>query len=156
MGAYVYRVTAERVRLTDGREANVAKYAYKPYWSDRKANSQMEFRSGCHASRKLVRDGKTTGLIVFDTFPGSKAYAYEHATLIDDSFNRKPLDAVVANPKAKVQQMWEVEYTNTAATIISGPNAGQHPVEHLRVPADSYRDAAALVRTISDKYVVVG
>jgi hypothetical protein len=155
MGAYVYRVTAERVKLTDGREANVAKYAYKPSWGERKHNSRMEFKTGCHASRRLVAEGRTTGRIVFDTFPGSKVYEYERATLLDDSFNRKPLDVVVANPKAKVQTLWTVQYVNGNATIMSGPDAGQHPVETLRVPADTFSEAADLVRGLSEKYEVL-
>jgi hypothetical protein len=61
---------------------------------------------------------------------------------------------VVANPKSKTQQMWTVEYTNTGATIVGGDKDGQHPVERKSVPADSYPEAVALVRSLDDRYVV--
>lgn len=97
MGAYIYRVTAQRVRLTDGREANVAKYAYKPYggWDRRncdKMNAKMDFRSGCPASRKMAREGKLTGLIVVhsgdEPVPGNlQVYRFRHGTFCDDAQN---------------------------------------------------------------------
>lgn len=54
MGVYIYRVTAKLVKLSDGRKAHVAKFAYKPYtgW-DEKVNARMHFRSGCVASENL-------------------------------------------------------------------------------------------------------
>lgn len=66
MGVYVYRVTAQRVRCSDGAEANVAVYAYKPTWSFDcdKLNRRWDFQSGCPASRRLAREGKLTGRIV--------------------------------------------------------------------------------------------
>jgi hypothetical protein len=53
MGMYVYRVTAQRVKLTDGTEANVAVFAYKPYRCDDRLNREMDFRTGCPASRRM-------------------------------------------------------------------------------------------------------
>jgi len=50
MGIYVYRVTAKKVRCSDGKLANIAVFAYKPYWgfdSD-KDNAKMHFRSVQH------------------------------------------------------------------------------------------------------------
>jgi hypothetical protein len=57
MGVYIYRVTGELIKLTDGRKAHVAKYAYKPFMSGfgnaEKANARMHFKSGCTASANL-------------------------------------------------------------------------------------------------------
>ena len=55
MGAYVYRLTARRVKLSDGTEANVAVYAYKPFHGLRAdpANAKLELTSGCHAARRI-------------------------------------------------------------------------------------------------------
>ena len=56
MSAYVYRVTAQMVRLADGSTAHVAKFAYKPYWgfdADEK-NQRAARRSGVFASERMV------------------------------------------------------------------------------------------------------
>lgn len=88
MGAYIYRVTAKRVRLTDGREANVASFGYKPS-SDVAFNKRMEFRSGCHASWRMAREGKLTGRVVM----GGRVWEYNGGTFVDDVManNFKPL-----------------------------------------------------------------
>jgi hypothetical protein len=72
MGTYVYRVTAKRVICSDGKPANIAKYAYKPFWSwdGEKANARMDFRSGCPASRRLASEGRLTDRIVFEDSDG--------------------------------------------------------------------------------------
>lgn len=54
MGAYVYRVTAKHLPINGG--AQVAKYAYKPYWGDDAANRRMAFASGCFANTKIDTD----------------------------------------------------------------------------------------------------
>lgn len=63
MGAYVYRVTAQRVKCTDGKEANVAILAYKPVhdpvWDQRAA-----FVSGVYDSERLVNEGRVSGRVV--------------------------------------------------------------------------------------------
>ena len=63
MGSYVYRVTAQRVKCTDGKVANVAIFAYKPVhdlvWDRRAA-----FVSGVYASERLVNEGRVSGRIV--------------------------------------------------------------------------------------------
>ena len=66
MGTYVYRVTAKKVRCSDGVEANVAMFAYKPYYnfgSDNE-NRKMHFSSGCIASERLAKLGKISDRIV--------------------------------------------------------------------------------------------
>jgi hypothetical protein len=109
MGSYIYRVTAKQVMCDDGKPANLAVYAYKPYggW-DRgtaKANHRMALQSGCYASEKLYKDGKLSGRIVFAhtdddkkvrVDPFARVYEYGGATLNDDAFYEKvkPLEGV--------------------------------------------------------------
>ena len=62
MGVYVYRVTGVKVKCSDGVLANVAKFAYKPYWgmgSD-SANAKLHFRSGATSSDTQATKGKIT------------------------------------------------------------------------------------------------
>jgi hypothetical protein len=72
MSVYVYRITAKKVRCSDGKEANVAVYAYKPFFtrSTSKENSRMHFSSGCVASERLAKIGKILDRIVI----GDKVY----------------------------------------------------------------------------------
>ena len=62
MGMYVYRVTYERVKLTDGTEANVARYAYKPS-PNMKWNSRMANLTGCRKSERM-EDSELTERVV--------------------------------------------------------------------------------------------
>lgn len=64
MGSYVYKVTSKRVKLTDGTEANVAVFAYKPYSFNDKENAKMAFRSGCGAAERFVKGANFTGKVV--------------------------------------------------------------------------------------------
>jgi len=78
MGTYVYRITAKQVLCTDGKPANIAVFAYKPYWhfdSD-KANAKMHFRSGATSSDNLANKGKLTGRFVLGD---SKGIVYRDA-----------------------------------------------------------------------------
>jgi hypothetical protein len=97
MGAYVYKVTSKRVKCSDGQDANVAIYAYKPSWGwdGDKFNSRMEFRTGCHTARRMAEAGKFSGRIVTGSKdeagkvtvdPESKVYTYGAGTFLDDSF----------------------------------------------------------------------
>jgi hypothetical protein len=68
MGVYVYRVTGVKVRCSDGVLANVAKFAYKPYWgmgSD-SANAKLHFRSGATSSDTQASKGKITERFVIE------------------------------------------------------------------------------------------
>lgn len=68
MGVYVYRVTGVKVRCSDGVLANVAKFAYKPYWgmgSD-SANAKLHFKSGATSSDAQAGKGKITERFVID------------------------------------------------------------------------------------------
>jgi len=64
MGTYVYRVTAETVLCSDGVEANVAEYAYKPYgFFDDAINRKMHWKSGAQSSDNMAAAGRLTGRI---------------------------------------------------------------------------------------------
>ena len=68
MGTYIYRVTGVKVKCSDGVLANVAKFAYKPYWgmgSD-SANAKLHFRSGATSSDAQAWKGNITGRFVID------------------------------------------------------------------------------------------
>lgn len=66
MGAYLYRVTSKTIDTPVG-PANLAKYAYKPFWitSDEaeKRNNRMHRDSGCYASERMIKNGNHTGLV---------------------------------------------------------------------------------------------
>ena len=65
MGMYVYRVTKNRI-VIDGRECQIAVYAYKPtysgqqvgekYWSAEQVNAKWAFRAGCMAKTNITAD----------------------------------------------------------------------------------------------------
>ncbi len=84
MGMYIYKVTAQKVKLSDGREANVAVYAYKPYRFDDAANSKMHFKSGCTIADHWANAGKRTGLVVGSTDPGSPVWECSLGSFYDD------------------------------------------------------------------------
>lgn len=62
MGSYIYKVTKNRVKLADGREANVAVYAYKPGYSPGCAG--VHKRTGCERADDAAFRGEFSGLIV--------------------------------------------------------------------------------------------
>jgi hypothetical protein len=80
MGIYVYRITAKRVLCSDGEPANVAVFAYKPYWDiDRHtANAKMHFKSGATSSDTQARKGKLSARIVLGD---SKGVVYRDAII---------------------------------------------------------------------------
>ena len=45
MGTYIYRVTKETVRCSDGELANIAIYAFRPWWNS-KLDSKLAFSTG--------------------------------------------------------------------------------------------------------------
>jgi hypothetical protein len=109
MGMYLYRVTAQRVVCSDGKEANVAKFAFKPWseWSDggRKANAKLMLRTGCYASRKLASEGKLSDRI---TLGSGTVYGnpYNFGTFLDDpnlGTARLPVITGVTAPEMKEQ-----------------------------------------------------
>lgn len=71
MGVYVYRVTSKKVKCSDGEMANVAVFAYKPWYSNDKENARMHFQSGCvssdnMAARQRITDRIAIGNQVFE------------------------------------------------------------------------------------------
>jgi len=81
MGTYVYRVTAKQVTCSDGKKANVAVFAYKPYfgWDSEKLNNKMHFSSGATSSDRMASKGRLTDRIVYGDengvpYPNSKVY----------------------------------------------------------------------------------
>lgn len=68
MAIYVYRVTNQTVKLSNGETANVAKFAYKPvrdFWGVRRnPNARMHFRSGCTADEAAADSGKRSRWVV--------------------------------------------------------------------------------------------
>ncbi len=69
MGTYIYRVTARRVLCSDGKEANIAVYAYKPTFHGfeaRKQNAKWHFHTGCTASDRMAESGRITDRFVIE------------------------------------------------------------------------------------------
>lgn len=63
MGTYIYRVTKETVRCSDGELANIAIYAFKPWW-DSKLDSKLAFSTGCVASDRMAAAGRISKRVV--------------------------------------------------------------------------------------------
>lgn len=92
MGIYVYRVTKHRVKCSDGKEANVAIFAYKPYMScfDGALNNKMHFRSGATASDRMAREGRITGRLVSGDEHGRpypNAVVYENKAMLGSFYD---------------------------------------------------------------------
>ncbi len=96
MGAYCYRVTAKRVLCSDGQEANLAVYAYKPYSTffskfGKSENARLHFRTGCATAERLAEEGRLSGRVVIadaNTFEwdaeNAGVFVWPHGTFIDD------------------------------------------------------------------------
>lgn len=85
MGSYIYKVTGKIVRDDHGRQANLLKYAYKPYYSNDEANDRMERDTGCKRADSYVEKGKTfTGRVAME--PGAESISYGRGTIYDDYF----------------------------------------------------------------------
>ena len=101
MGSYIYRVTAKKVKLSNGGEANVAAYAYKPFggWDRAKAdanNNKMHFRTSCSRADSAAAKGKFTGLVVGEDKPGSPVWEFKGGSFTDDwLFGKPPVEGVV-------------------------------------------------------------
>lgn len=87
MGIYVYRVTKETIVCADGEKANIAIYAFKPWW-DAAKDAKLSFRTGCVASDRMAANGniskrvvlgkkdETTGKIT--AYPNTEVFANLH------------------------------------------------------------------------------
>ena len=99
MGTYVYKITAKKVACSDGKEANVAVYAYKPSWGDDKFNARCEFRTGCHVAERYAQGPNMTDRFVIGHVEKDFITIYEdHAiyhnphklgTMYDSAFGNK-------------------------------------------------------------------
>ncbi len=76
MGVYIYKVTAKKVKCSDGLMANVAVYAFKPSGWDEKHNNKMLFRTGCYRADDYANGKNCTDRIVTgeDGQPGDAVY----------------------------------------------------------------------------------
>ena len=61
MSSYMMKVTDRTVELEDGTRANVALYAYKPYY---RAEYDQHQRSGARRADEKASEGKFTGRVV--------------------------------------------------------------------------------------------
>ena len=103
MGAYMYKVTAKRVPLTDGTHANLAVYAYKPSFST-KENARMEKQSACFVADRFVQGKNFTGKVVLGTvqedgktaMTNLKAYYTDSGVFEDGEICRKPVAGDIA------------------------------------------------------------
>jgi hypothetical protein len=75
MGMYVYKVTGKVVLDSEGRKANLLKYAYKP-WSTfgldgeegERRNNRLHRETGCYNAERYAKTGKRfTGRVVFES-----------------------------------------------------------------------------------------
>ena len=118
MGSYVYRVTAKKVICSDGKPANIAVFAYKPYWhfdSD-KANAKMHFKSGATSSDTQAHKGRLTGRFVLGDSEGvvyRDALVYEspRGSFYDDYLGSNiPVinNLTLANPDQYPINQWSV------------------------------------------------
>jgi len=91
MGSCVYKVTGKKVKLSDGRYANLAVSAYKPYRpgyglsmdeADSK-NTKAYYATGCYYADKAAEQGKRTGLVVVGTQRGDTVYKYNGGTFYE-------------------------------------------------------------------------
>jgi hypothetical protein len=118
MGIYVYRITAKKVMCSDGKPANIAVFAYKPYWhfdSD-KANAKMHFKSGATSSDTQATKGKLSGRFVLGDSRGivyRDALVYEspRGSFYDNHIGSKipAIDGIaLANPDLYPINQWSV------------------------------------------------
>jgi hypothetical protein len=121
MGSYIYKVTAERVKLdapvtlSDGRVtefANVAKYAFKPYmgWGDADAeNRRMAKQAAVHVAERFVKGKNYTGLVTLD---GIRVYEWKQATMVDDYMADRMNPIALIKPKGDPEKSEEVNEGN--------------------------------------------
>lgn len=94
MGSYIYKVTAQKVKLSDGTFANKAVYAYKPFggWHNDEENERMYRRSGCTRAENYAKKPSFTGKVYLN----GKVAKVKIGVFSDDWFdNLQPLDVKV-------------------------------------------------------------
>lgn len=92
MSSYIYRVTGQKVKLTDGTTARLAVFAYKPVgiFGGRDAdkfNRRAAFATGVPTSQAFVKRGNFDGVIVVSEEAGEPVYRIrtDQATFYDDA-----------------------------------------------------------------------
>jgi hypothetical protein len=110
MGVYIYRVTAQLVKLSDGGKAHVAKFAYKPFNWDIDANARMHFKSGCTASQNMNLKSDRIVTIDEDTGTGTLWDNLKKATVFSDdsTFGNPERMPKVANIRLE-GKVWKIE-----------------------------------------------
>lgn len=95
MGAYVYKVINKIVRDSEGRPANLTKFAYKPWpyyyrcrFSDRTGedmNRTLAWKAKCHLAERYVdKSANYTGRVVMEE--GGPSIECRRGTFSDDWF----------------------------------------------------------------------
>lgn len=93
MGCYFYKVTAQKIKLSDGTFANKAVYAYKPFggWHNDEENERMYRRSGCTRAENYVKKPSFTGKVYLN----GKVAKVKIGVFSDDWFAElQPLEGV--------------------------------------------------------------
>lgn len=90
MGQYLYKVTAKKKTLSDGTEANIAVFAYKPHpmfgEDGKKLNRRLAWKSGCHIAERYVQTSNNfTGRVVLGE-TGEIAVPMNRGTFLDGWF----------------------------------------------------------------------
>ena len=84
MGTYVYKVTGKIVTDSEGRKANLLKYAYKLGYLNFDEQKAM-FNTGCYRAIKYVENSKNfTGRIAMDA--GGYSTRWNYGTITDDGY----------------------------------------------------------------------
>lgn len=159
MSSVVLRVSAQTVRLTDGRLANVVVFAYQPYsgFGRETENHRMWLASGIAQSDRLARNGKLTGLVVHG-FKNDKTGKIEVAPGTPVYENRAGAsfwDHVYGDPKYMTRVAGVTvpgTLTYTAGTVGDGSRLWMHPdgtqmpkgfVPRVNEVPPAYRDEVA-------------
>jgi hypothetical protein len=93
----MYRVTKQRVKCSDGKEANVAVFGYKMswgFWDGDKLNHKWHFTSGCTASDRMASKGNITDRVVFEGNPRVYQNAFNHGSFIDNDIGDTPFPRI--------------------------------------------------------------
>jgi hypothetical protein len=127
MGTYVYRATAKKVKLSDGRVAHLAKYAYKPFWGydnySVSANARMQKNSGCYASERMQKNGNFTGLVVKEDEPGAEVYRMKSPVFYDDAYCDEKVVEGVTVAETGVKKIYAVDWYEDKEAMKEWSNA---------------------------------
>ncbi len=80
MGVYVYKITANRVKLEDGTEANVAVFAYKDHFWDSALVARMRRKSACYVAERFAESVNYTGRVVMGSLSDDGKFVHNCST----------------------------------------------------------------------------